>query len=259
MKAVRLNQIGCFAVIVVRIMTTQLHIEKRWREVGFLVVPELATNVNIGKAFIGKYIERIGPKFGLTMPDDSGSVAAIDETRSDHIVTVLVKVLGEKFGKSTADHSCVISWVTKLPSMSEKMLQVKTSSVDIQLATTHKNLVLKWAPLVTQAIVDTAPGIPSHINMANILLSCRTFSKEMMVASYVALPQSCFEWESIEHKPDTLNAVHLYKFSWWKKKILLQQYDTKQQDAKLQDKHWIETVQINEKYKDIRPTFLTKI
>lgn len=57
------------------------------KKVGFVVVPNLAKNVNLGTGFIGQLIEKVCPKSGHFTPISSGTVAIVDKTQWDPVLT----------------------------------------------------------------------------------------------------------------------------------------------------------------------------
>lgn len=85
---------------------------------------------------------------------------------------------------------------------------------------------------------------------------CPTLPHWVKGFSSVSLPWSWLGCEPTEHEFATVKAGKLYKAPQSEKKLLHLQYDTKQQDTKLQYKHWAKAIQISEKYEDVEPAFL---
>lgn len=138
-KAVHLQSESSFFLEVKGMVAIDLQAEHLQREVGFLVVPELATNVVLEKALLWKNIEKISPKTGLFSLRDSSPVTIVDDTRPNLIVIVSMENWTEEDRSRTEEILGVVSRITELPPMSKTMGQVKTSGKDIQLVKTHKN------------------------------------------------------------------------------------------------------------------------
>lgn len=102
-------------------------------------------------------------------------------------------------------HACEIARVTTLPLMNHTMVRARTFCGGIQLVRSHEHLVQKRVDLVAQSIVDTVPGIPFVITIANLSLLCPTLPKDMKVAMCTASPQSWFRERSTADEPDTFN------------------------------------------------------
>lgn len=85
---------------IVGLVTTELQIGQLRKEVAFLVVPKLATNVILETGFIERYNGEVNPKTVLSKPRDSGTIAIIGETRRNHKINISVKNLDSGKPKS---------------------------------------------------------------------------------------------------------------------------------------------------------------
>lgn len=121
----------------------------------------------------------------------------------------------------------------------------------------HENLVQKRVALVAQGTLDTTIGITFSIKFAKLSSSCITLTNVIKIAMCTALLQSWFGNRSTADKPDTAYATQTYKTSQSKEKLMNRHYETKQQDAILQNKAWTEPVQFNGEYKLVKSRFLT--
>lgn len=110
--AVRLLLAGNSPLEVVGMMNAKLQTKLLQSEVGFLVVPEQATNVFQKTAFIKNDCEVISPKTGFTTLSNSSPVAIIDEARRDHMENISVENVMEENSSAANQYSCVVSQST---------------------------------------------------------------------------------------------------------------------------------------------------
>lgn len=205
-KTISLRWAENFPFEVVQMVTMKLQIGQLRKEGWFLAALELATNVILKTAFIGKYIEVVSSKNGLTTLSISSPVATIDETLRDHIINISEENVPEESRDSTDERSCVVHRVATFPSMRGTTVQVKKFYLGRQLVKTHKNLIQKLVALIAQGIEDPAPGMLLLIKIASLSLSCTTLSKSIEDKICITSPRSWFRCRATD-KPFTTNAV----------------------------------------------------
>lgn len=151
-------------------------------------MPGLASNLILGTAFIRKKPENISPKLSTVTPVESGPLAIINADENLSVITV------ESSGHSDLENSIKAqepSWLVKsvkVPQMSETIIEVETRATGIHLVENHSNLIEHHLVLVARGIVDTVPGNPFAINVANCLDFYTQLSKEMKVAQFSPAP-----------------------------------------------------------------------
>lgn len=165
-----------------RVISLEAQMRQLHKKIGFLVVPSLATNLILGTAFIGKYVEEIRSKLNIITPMNTSPVAIVNATYRNHVLTVESHNSQGQPDQLAAEQPCVVTRVTKLAPVSEKIMEVNNSARVNHLVSTHEHLIQKRQVLVTQGIVHTAPGVPFHIKVANLSSSYTTISKDMKVA-----------------------------------------------------------------------------
>lgn len=150
-------------------------------------------------------------------------------------MSISVETVTEESKNSTKEQSCVVSRVTNPPPMSEIMIPVKTFCGDTQLVITHEKLVQKRVALVAHGIVDMTPEIPFLINITNLYSLRTTLLKGMKVAVCIASPQYWFGYRFPAEEPGTVDSLQNYESFQMKEKTIDRLYNTKRQDAELQN------------------------
>lgn len=110
-----------------------------------------------------------------------------------------------------AEVSYVIAQAAMLAPISEMMIKVRTSAASICLVGTHDNLMMLRKALVTNSIVDTSPGVPFTIKVANLSLLYAQLPKGMKADQST---ESRYVWLGPMLKDDKLekvNGVQVYK------------------------------------------------
>lgn len=100
--------------------------------------------------------------------------------------------------------------------------------------------------------------MPISIEVAIFSSSYTTIQKNMKYVQCVKIASTWFGPGLVDNSTDKMNAIQIYKDSQSNEETLLQHSDTKQHDAPLQMKRWIETLQFNERLKELKPRFLKR-
>lgn len=109
-QAVWPRSAGSSPLKVIWIRTTELQIVQLQEKVWFLVYPEPASRLILETAFIRKYVEVFSPNTGLSTPSRFSLIPIVNETRRNHIVTILVMFSAKENRNPTDEHSYMAAW-----------------------------------------------------------------------------------------------------------------------------------------------------
>lgn len=141
-----------------------MQVRQLQNKVGFLTIPNLATNIILRRAFIGKFIEKIDPKAGLIISINSSSVAIVDVMRRGNILNIKSHGIEGRQERLAAEQPRKITRATTLAVMRETIAEVKNSAGVIQLVGMPEHLIQKRQALIAQNIVHTASESRSTCN-----------------------------------------------------------------------------------------------
>lgn len=108
---------------------------------------------------------------------------------------------------------------TILAPVSETIVGVETSAVGIHIVEIHEDFIKRRQAWVTQAIVDTAPGVPLTSKVTNLSPSYAHIQGIKVAKCTAALHMSLGSMPGVT-KPDSVNAVQISKSHQIREQIL---------------------------------------
>lgn len=109
---------------------------------------------------------------------------------------------------------------------------------------------------VAKSIVATAPGTAFDVRVTDLSNSYAQRPKSMKVSKCTPVPSMWLVPTVEKDELDNVNAVQIYKALKSKPEIMDEHYDTTQQDAPFQDKHWRGTEQLNKEFSVFKQPFM---
>lgn len=167
-------------------------------------------------------------------PVESGPVSIIERMQEGQITTVDDVDQWMPHSGEDAEEPCTVTRATILAPVSETTVWAKSSAVRIHVVETHENFIKRRQALVAQVLVDTAPAVPLTTTVTNLSSSCAHI-EGMKVAICTAASHVSFGSIHGDTEPDSVNGVQISNAHRTKKEILERSYNTKQQNATLQE------------------------
>lgn len=151
-------------------VTTEKMMRQRCRKNGFLVASRLTKNFMLKTELVGKHIERGRKKANPIIPSSFSLASTANGRRRAQIMTIFLKNDTQENGIPTDIDTCVVTRITNLFPVSEKMAQVKTFCERFQFVKRQKILIFRRVTLAAQVIVDMVVGLRFLIKNCQLVL-----------------------------------------------------------------------------------------